>query len=71
MVFIFIKQPIDSNSFKSFLRWSVPAPPDKFSYEIGRSFVDPLTIHSIDLSIESSRTKEVVFDLIFQSEVNL
>ena len=44
-------------------------PPDKYSYEIGRLFEDPLNVHSLNLSIESSRTKEVVFVFIFQSEV--
>ena len=33
-------------------------PPDKYSYGIGQSFTDPLTVHSLDTSIESSRTKE-------------
>ena len=46
-------------------------PPDKYSYDIGRSFADPLTAHSLDPSIESSRTKEVVLVFIFQSEVIL
>ena len=47
------------------------SPPDKSSYEIGRSFADPLTVHSLDPSIESSRTKEVAFVFMFQSEVIL
>ena len=47
------------------------SPPDKYSYEIGRRFVDPLTVHSLDSSIDSSRTKEVVFAFMFQSEVIL
>ena len=46
-------------------------PPDKYSYEIGRRFVDPLTVYSLDSSIDSSRTKEVVFVFMFQSEVIL
>ena len=48
-----------------------PSALDKYSYEIRRSFADPLTVHSLDPSIESSRTKEVVFIFIFQSEVIL
>ena len=45
--------------------------PDKYSYEIGRSFGDPLTVHSLDPSIDSSRTKEAAFVFMFQSEVIL
>ena len=36
------------------------SPPDKYSCEIGRSFADPLTVHSLDPSIDSSRTKEML-----------
>ena len=75
MAFIHIKQSVDSNPLKLFLRWSVllppPSFPDKYSYEIGLLLADPLTVHSPDPSIDSSRTKEVVFVLISQSEVNL
>ena len=35
------------------------------------SVADPLTVYSLDLSIESSHTKEVVFVFMFQSEVTL
>ena len=45
-----------------------PPPPDKCSYEIGRSFPDLLTVHSLDPSFESIRAKEVVFVFMFQSE---
>ena len=48
-----------------------PSAPDKYSYKIGRSFANPLTVYSLDPSIESSRTKEVMFVFIFQSEVIL
>ena len=34
-------------------------PPGKYSYEINSLFADPLTVHSLDPSIEGSRTKEV------------
>ena len=49
----------------------VVPPPDKYSYEIGRSFADPLTVHSLDPLIESSRTKKVVLVFILQFEVIL
>ena len=32
-------------------------PPDKYSYEIGRLFADPLTVHSVDPS-ERERDRE-------------
>ena len=48
-----------------------PSPPDKFSYEIRLSLADPLTVHSLDPSIDSSRTKEVVLVFIFHSDVIL
>ena len=38
---------------------------DTYSYEIGRSFANPLTFHSLDPSIESSRKKEVFLFLCF------
>ena len=44
--------------------------PDKYSYEIGQSLADPLTIDSLDTSTESSRTKDL-FVFIFQYEVVL
>ena len=47
---------------------SSPPIPDKCSYEIGRSFPDLLTVHSLGPSIESIRAKEVVFVFMFQSE---
>ena len=48
-----------------------PLPPsDSFAYEVGRSFVDPLTVHSLDPSIKSSRTKEVVFVLCFSLKLS-
>lgn len=49
-------------------RWSVP-PPVKYLYEIGQSFADPLIVHSLDPSIEKSRTKEIVFVSTFQFEL--
>ena len=44
-------------------------PPEKYSYEIGQSFVDPLTIHSLDPLIGSSRTKKVGFVFRFLSGI--
>ena len=44
---------------------------DKYLYDICRSFADPLTVHSLDPSINSSRTKEVVLVFNFQSKVLL
>ena len=48
-----------------------PPTPDKYSYETDRSFAYPVTVHTLDPSIESSRTKEVVFVFMLQSEVTL
>ena len=44
--------------------------PYKYSYEIGRSFADPLTVHSLYPSIKSSHTKKVVFALYFSLKLS-
>ena len=43
-------------------------PPDKYSYEIGQSFTNPLTVPFLDPSIKGSSTMKVVFVCSFQSE---
>ena len=45
-------------------------PPGKYSYEIGRSFADPLTVHSLYPSIKSSHTKKIVFALYFNLKLS-
>ena len=44
---------------------------DKYLYDICRSFADPLTVHSLDRSINNSCTKEVVLVFNFQDKVLL
>ena len=48
-----------------------PPPSDKYSYETDPLFAYPVTVHTLDPSIESSHTKEVVFVFMLQSEVTL
>ena len=60
-----------TNNNKLLLRWSVVAPLYKCSYEIGWSFADPLTVHSLYPSITSSCIKDIVFVFLFQSEIIL
>ena len=54
--------------YRLFFHWFVAAP-DKYLCEISQSFVNHVTFHSLDPSIESSFTKEVGFIFTLQSEI--